>query len=286
MINLGFPPPDRVLRVVSRQHCELQNISALARGLGRGRCRVHTELRRRIQTGWLRRIRSLPPPHSPETIRSDRLFLSAKAWKTLLGREPTKLRARYQRELVSSLLIPQMIERIVSLELFGKNRSSPPYYRLSHIYTMGCYRGRGIDLVIERRGGMRIGFTFENLPQDRDYRRALESMDRALTEGWIDRGFLITCETTMHKHRGGAVLIPAAVLLAYYDSWTGPRGEAVTRTMLKLYRRRLQRCLTPWHPSRPLESSISPRLWGRDDEDQRTLKRLCRRLIALLPRGP
>ena len=78
--------------------------------------------------------------------------------------------------------------------------------------------------------------------------------------------------------------MPAAVLLAYYDSWTGPRGQAVTRTMLRLYRRRLQRCLAFWHPSRPLESSVRPLPYN--EEDRIALERLCRRLIALLPRAP
>jgi hypothetical protein len=180
-----------------------------------------------------------------------------------------------------------MIERIVGIELFGKNRSSPPYYRLSHIYTMGCYRGRGIDLVIQRRSGQRIGFSFEQRAQGQDYRRALQSMSKALKERWIDRGFLITCATSVHKHRCGAVLMPPAVLLAYYESWTGPRGQAVTRTLLRFYRRRLHRCLDIWHPSRPLENSINPKLWTCADEAERlALQRLAQRLIARLPRAP
>ena len=284
-VTNAFGPPDQLLRVVARHSCELLNISLLGRSLGMGRTRVRRKLLLLMKAGWLRRLASLPAPHSPETILTDRIFLRAKAQKRLLGVHPKEMKNAYSREVLAMQMIPEMVELVIKTELFGKKGHGPFYYRKSKIYSMGCYRGRGIDLVVERRGGFRIGFTFEPKPKGENYRKAAECMTNALENGWINRGFLITHTPGAWRYRSGVFRLPAVLLMAYYDTWTGYSGNAVPRAMQRLYTRRLGRCLTDWHPSDPLAKAVQlpPRL---EQAEQQARKKLCRRIIQLLPNPP
>ena len=113
-------------------------------------------------------------------------------------------------------------------------------------------------------------------------------MERAVTEGWIDRGFLITTTDYLRQYRSGVFVLPAVMLMAYYETWTGYCGKAVPRAMQRFYRRRLQRCLRYWYPNEPLRESIYATPVTAPDEEAlaRSLQRLSKRIIELLPGPP
>ena len=93
-------------------------------------------------------------------------------------------------------------------------------YRGSRFYCMGRYRRRGVDLVVERASGWRLGFCFEPRWGLRQWGQAVEALQEAVAAGWIDSAILVTCEAEPNIGRRGVLYLPGPLLLAMYGQWT------------------------------------------------------------------
>jgi hypothetical protein len=85
---------------------------------------------------------------------------------------------------------------------------------------MGRYRRRGVDLVVTRHSGRRIGFSFEPRGTDRSASQAARALREALRMRWIHTAILVTCEGLPWVRGGDVLSVPGPLLLALYSRWT------------------------------------------------------------------
>ena len=155
-------------------------------------------------------IRPVTPSNSPDVIRRPRLYLRQRAWKHAFAPAPSArgcLRVPVQGQLASRIT-DAVIERETSSR------------RPSAFYAMGRYRARGVDLVVRRPSGWRIGFCFEPSRRGGSANPACSALLQALAEGWIDAAILVCCEGEPAIRRRSLLCLPPPVLLAMYHQWT------------------------------------------------------------------
>jgi len=116
---------------------------------------------------------------------------------------------------IQGQLAARITDGIIERECWRGGGSHP-----SSFYAMGRYRRRGVDLVVSRPGGRRLGFCFEPWPSPRCSDRAYRALREAIAEGWIHAGILVTCEGSPGIRDGGVVRLPAPLLLVMYSQWT------------------------------------------------------------------
>jgi len=199
-----------LLRAFGRHHGEMLNTSAVARTLATTRLQVGRYIRSLRSEGYLRLLPSLPQPRPSDMIRRPRLYLRARAFKHVFARVPAPggcLRVPVQAELAARIT-DSVIERETSRR------------RSSGFHSMGRYRRRGLDLVVTRPSGWRIGFCFEPRAADPHSDKAVQALREALASGWIDAAILVTCSGFPGLGRRGVLFLPAPLLLAMYSQWT------------------------------------------------------------------
>jgi hypothetical protein len=141
-------------------------------------------------------------------IRRPRLYLRARGWSQVFAANP--LPGGCQRVPVQGQLAARVTDGIIERETAINSGS--------RFFAMGRYRRRGVDLVVSRATGWRIGFCFE--PRSFEDDRAAEALREALAAGWIDAAILVSCEGWPALKRGGLLYLPGALLLAMYRQWT------------------------------------------------------------------
>ena len=140
-----------VLRAFAAHHGQMLNYAAVGRTLATTRLKVGRYLNRLQDEGALRLLPALPEPHPPDMIRRPRLYLRASAWAEAFAANPHPagcLRVPLQAQLAS-----RIGDGIIERETAA--------CRGSRFYCMSRYRRRGVDLVVERASGWRLGFCFE-----------------------------------------------------------------------------------------------------------------------------
>jgi hypothetical protein len=91
--------------------------------------------------------------------------------------------------------------------------------RPSRFYAMGRYRRRGVDLVVVRPSGWRLGLCVEPDCEGTMCRKALEALLEALACGWIDSAILLTGRGFPGFVRG-QLRLPVPLFLAMYGLWS------------------------------------------------------------------
>lgn len=201
-----------VLRAFAAHHGQMLNYAAIGRTLATTRLETGRYLRHLHADGWLRLLPSLPAPCPPDIIRRPRLYMRRRAWKEVFAPDPHPqgcLRVPIQSQLASRIT-DAIIERETSSQ------------KGSLFYSMGRYRARGIDLVVQRAGGFRLGFCFEPWPHSRQAQTACNALHQAMEAGWINSAIMVCCEGSPAKGRYGLLYLSAPLLLAFYSHWSSP----------------------------------------------------------------
>jgi hypothetical protein len=199
-----------LLRAFAAHHGQWLNFSAVARTLATSRLDVGRHLRRLRSGGYLRLLPALPQPCAPDMIRRPRLYLRARAWRDAFASTPSAgccMRVPVQGQLAS-----RITDGVIERETTRR--------RCSGFYSMGRYRRRGVDLVVARPSGWRVGLCFEPRPSDKRADKAIAALREALASGWINAAILVSCEGYPGIGRGGVLQLPAPLFLAMYGQWT------------------------------------------------------------------
>ncbi len=201
-----------LLRAFACHHGEMLNASAIARTLGTTPFQVGRHMRRLKAAGYLRALPALPEPCPADMIRKQRLYLRPRGWKQAFVRAENPdgcVRVPIQGELAARIT-DGVIER----------ESSPGRRHPSSFHSMGRYRRRGVDLIVTRHSGRRIGFSFEPRGTDRNASQAARALREALRKRWIHAAILVTCEGLPWVRAGDVLSVPGPLLLALYSRWT------------------------------------------------------------------
>jgi len=215
-----------VLRAFAAHHGQMLNYAAVGRTLATTRLKVGRYLRRLQEEGALRLLPALPEPCPPDMIRRPRLYLRAGAWAEAFAANPHAsgcLRVPLQAQLAS-----RIGDGIIERETAA--------CRGSRFYCMGRYRRRGVDLVVERASGWRLGFCFEPRTMLRQWSQAVEALREAQAARWINAAILVTCEGEPNFERHGVLHLPGPLLLAMYGQWTSEGATTDLESREDLYR--------------------------------------------------
>jgi hypothetical protein len=213
-----------LLRAFSAHHGQWLNYSAVCRTLATTRHDAGRHLKRLRQSGHLRLLPALPAPCPPDLIRRPRLYLRARAWTHAFAPNPKA--AACLRVPVQAQLAARITDAVIERETAAHSGS--------RFYSMGRYRRRGVDLVVARRSGWRVGLCFELRPWDRKADRAFAALREALASGWINAGIVASCSEEPGIARGGVLYLPAPLLLAFYRQWTAKAaGREQSLAMLR-----------------------------------------------------
>ncbi len=213
-----------LLRALGALHGQMLNYSAVARTLATTRLQVDRFMRRLRGDGYLRLLPSLPCPCPPDMIRRPRLYLRARAWREVFAATPSP--GACQRVPLQGQLASRITDGIIERETDG--------HKGSRFFSMGRYRRRGVDLVVVRASGWRVGFSFEPWPLGRQAERAVAALRQALDSGWINAAVLVSCEGSPALGRANLLYLPAPLLLAMYRLWTS--NAATRETLYELLR--------------------------------------------------
>jgi len=200
-----------LLRAFSRHHGEMLNTSAVARTLAVTPLRVGQYLEELRSRGYIRLLPACSQPIAADMVRKPRLYLRRRGWKQAFAEvaSPQGCRRVPLQVDLASRITDEIIER-------ESSRRRP-----SRFYCLGRYRRRGVDLVVQRASGWRIGFCFEPRIATREYDSASEALLEALERGWIDAAILTIAEgLPVVGRRSGLIRVPSPLLLTMYSQWT------------------------------------------------------------------
>jgi hypothetical protein len=207
-----------LLRAFAQHHSQMLNSSAVARALVTTQVQVGRYLRRLKGDGYLRLLPALPEPCPSDMIRKPRLYLRPRAWTLAF------LRADSPEGCVRLPVFAELAARTTDGVI--EHETNRSRRRKSEFHSMGRYRRRGVDLVVVRPSGRRIGLCFEPRPTDSRANLAIVALQEAVASRWIHTAILVTCEGLPRIVHGTVLCLPASLLLAMYSQWT---GEATTR---------------------------------------------------------
>jgi len=202
---------DEMLQAVGRHHGEMLNACQIARTLSVSRREVSWMLRELQGHGYLRLLRPMPQPAPADSVRKKRLYLKPRAWKQAMPR--TKHPGSCIRVPTQGQLAARITDRLIKRESARRRPAKACYH-------IGRYRRRGVDLVVQRASGWRIGFCFEPHVGNRWSDKAVTALQQALQERLIDLAILVTCGGYPSVMPGRIVRVQAPLLLALYGRLT------------------------------------------------------------------
>jgi hypothetical protein len=201
-----------LLRAYACHHGQMLNTSAVARTLGTTPFQVSRQMRQLRAAGFLRLLPALPHPSPHDIIRKPRVYLRPRGWRHAFVK--AEFPSGCMRVPIQGELAARTTDSVIERET-ARRRRHP-----STFHSMGRYRRRGVDLVVARHSGRRIGFCFEPRGTDRSSAHAARALREALRSRWIHTAILVTCEGTPCVRGSNVLSLPAPVLLAFYSRWT------------------------------------------------------------------